>query len=269
MSATDARRRGVPVIGDLELASWFLQGRDHRHHRIERQDHDHGADRSHPQGERHSGAGGRQHRHAAGGHGGDVARRAVERAGAFQFPTRNHLDTFRAHIGAALNVTPDHLDRHYTFEKLRRRQGAPVREPATPDDFAVLNADDPVTRELRGTRRRPSRCGSARRSEVCARSVARRRCEIVLERPAADDSCRSSLARRAQSGKHHGCGDHGAAGGRDARADPRGGDDVSRASSIASNSCASWTASPGTTIRKPPTWTRRSKPSRRSRAGCG
>ena len=42
------RRRGVRVIGDLELASWFLRGRNHRHHRLQRQDHDDGAHRSHP-----------------------------------------------------------------------------------------------------------------------------------------------------------------------------------------------------------------------------
>ena len=36
----------------------------------------------------------------------------------FQLET---TDTFRAHIGAALNVTPDHLDRHYTLEILFQR----------------------------------------------------------------------------------------------------------------------------------------------------
>jgi UDP-N-acetylmuramoylalanine--D-glutamate ligase len=58
----------------------------------------------------------------------------------FQLET---IDEFRAHIGLALNVTQNHLDRHHTFEnyaaakrRLFETQGA--------GDFAVLNADDPV-----------------------------------------------------------------------------------------------------------------------------
>ena len=42
-----ARDRGVPVIGELELAAPFLQGPHHRDHGLERQDHHHGADRTH------------------------------------------------------------------------------------------------------------------------------------------------------------------------------------------------------------------------------
>ncbi|HYM09680.1 MAG TPA: UDP-N-acetylmuramoyl-L-alanine--D-glutamate ligase [Bryobacterales bacterium] len=51
--------------------------------------------------------------------------------------------TLRAHIAVALNVTPDHLDRHGTFE---RYAAAKARLFATqqPGDFAVLNADDPT-----------------------------------------------------------------------------------------------------------------------------
>jgi UDP-N-acetylmuramoylalanine--D-glutamate ligase len=59
----------------------------------------------------------------------------------FQLET---ISTFRAHIGAALNVTPDHLDRHYTFEKYAAAK-ARLFEKQRADDFAVLNADDPVT----------------------------------------------------------------------------------------------------------------------------
>ena len=43
-----------------------------------------------------------------------------------------------------MNVTPDHLDRHYTFEKYAAAK-ARLFENQRPDDFAVLNADDPVT----------------------------------------------------------------------------------------------------------------------------
>jgi UDP-N-acetylmuramoylalanine--D-glutamate ligase len=51
------------------------------------------------------------------------------------------------HAGVILNITPDHLDRHKTFERyvdLKTR----VIEFATPRDFAVLNARDPVVRGL-------------------------------------------------------------------------------------------------------------------------
>jgi UDP-N-acetylmuramoylalanine--D-glutamate ligase len=50
---------------------------------------------------------------------------------------------FRAHIAVALNVTPDHLDRHHTFEKYAAAKGR-LFETQRPEDFAVLNADDPV-----------------------------------------------------------------------------------------------------------------------------
>jgi UDP-N-acetylmuramoylalanine--D-glutamate ligase len=60
----------------------------------------------------------------------------------FQLET---TDRFRAHIGAALNVTPDHLDRHYTFEKYADAK-ARLFVNQRVDDFAVLNADDSVTR---------------------------------------------------------------------------------------------------------------------------
>ncbi len=40
-----------------------------------------------------------------------------------------------------LNVTPDHLDRHYTFENYTAAK-ARIFENQTSDDFAILNADD-------------------------------------------------------------------------------------------------------------------------------
>ena len=50
---------------------------------------------------------------------------------------------FRAHIAVALNVTPDHLDRHHTFEQYAAAKGR-LFETQEPGDWAVLNADDPV-----------------------------------------------------------------------------------------------------------------------------
>ncbi len=63
------------------------------------------------------------------------------------------IRTFRAHIGVALNVTPDHLDRHATFEHYAAAK-ARLFSTQQPGDFAVLNADDPTcasyARETRG-----------------------------------------------------------------------------------------------------------------------
>jgi len=137
-----ARRRGVRVIGDLELASWFLQGEIIGI----------------------TGANGKTTTTALTGHilkqsgipaqvGGNIgtppaAMVKTSHAGqwnvlelsSFQLET---TDTFRAHIGAALNVTPDHLDRHGTLERYADAKGRLFAEQ-TPDDFKVLNADDPV-----------------------------------------------------------------------------------------------------------------------------
>jgi UDP-N-acetylmuramoylalanine--D-glutamate ligase len=138
----EARRRGVRVIGDLELASWYLQGRIIGI----------------------TGANGKTTTTALTGHilkhsgipaqvGGNIgtppaAMVKTSRPGqwnvlelsSFQLETTY---TFRAHIGAALNVTPDHLDRHRTLERYADAKGRLFLEQ-TPDDFKVLNADDPI-----------------------------------------------------------------------------------------------------------------------------
>ena len=58
----------------------------------------------------------------------------------FQLET---VGDFRAHIAAILNITPDHLDRHGTFE-IYSAMKARIFENQTKEDFAVLNADDPT-----------------------------------------------------------------------------------------------------------------------------
>jgi len=58
----------------------------------------------------------------------------------FQLET---IQTFRPKIAVVLNVTPDHLDRHRTFE-IYRDAKARVFENQQGSDFAVLNADDPT-----------------------------------------------------------------------------------------------------------------------------
>lgn len=58
----------------------------------------------------------------------------------FQLET---IQQFRPWIAAILNITPDHLDRHHTFEAYVDAK-ARIFENQQPGDFAVLNADDPA-----------------------------------------------------------------------------------------------------------------------------
>jgi UDP-N-acetylmuramoylalanine--D-glutamate ligase len=51
------------------------------------------------------------------------------------------------HIGVILNITPDHLDRHGTFERYLDLKARAIQF-AGADDFAVLNGRDPATRRL-------------------------------------------------------------------------------------------------------------------------
>jgi UDP-N-acetylmuramoylalanine--D-glutamate ligase len=51
------------------------------------------------------------------------------------------------HVGVILNITPDHLDRHGTFERYIDLKARAI-EFAGADDFAVLNGRDEVTRRL-------------------------------------------------------------------------------------------------------------------------
>jgi UDP-N-acetylmuramoylalanine--D-glutamate ligase len=143
-----ARQRGAKIIGDLELASWFFEGEIIGI----------------------TGANGKTTTTALTGHilkesgiraqvGGNIGtppasmvatsrpdQLNVLELSSFQLET---TETFRAHIGAALNVTPDHLDRHYTMENYAAAKGrlfANQRE----GDFAVLNHDDAITRAYAG-----------------------------------------------------------------------------------------------------------------------
>lgn len=58
----------------------------------------------------------------------------------FQLET---ISTFRPWISVILNVTPDHLDRHKTFEAYTNAK-ARIFENQTASDFAILNEDDPT-----------------------------------------------------------------------------------------------------------------------------
>ena len=68
----------------------------------------------------------------------------VAEISSFQLET---IDSFKPHISAVLNITPDHLNRHKTLEnyiKMKER----VFENQTEDDFCVLNYDDETTRRM-------------------------------------------------------------------------------------------------------------------------
>jgi UDP-N-acetylmuramoylalanine--D-glutamate ligase len=84
----------------------------------------------------------------------------VAEVSSFQLET---VDAFRPEIGVLLNLTPDHLDRHSTFEeyaaaKMRMFSNQLER------DWAVLNADDPeVTKR---TPAKPKLCWFSRQKRV-------------------------------------------------------------------------------------------------------
>jgi UDP-N-acetylmuramoylalanine--D-glutamate ligase len=73
------------------------------------------------------------------------------------------IDTFHPWISVMLNLSPDHLDRHPTFEAYASAKGR-IFENQEAGDFAVINADDPavldVARRGRAARRCFARSGS-------------------------------------------------------------------------------------------------------------
>ncbi len=135
-----ARRRDVDVIGEVELAGMYLQGKIIGI----------------------TGSNGKTTTTAMVGHilresgipaqvGGNIGTAVtaivdssrpdqwnVLELSSFQLET---IRTFRADIGVCLNVTPDHLDRHHTLENYAAAKGR-LFETQQPDDYAVLNADD-------------------------------------------------------------------------------------------------------------------------------
>lgn len=62
----------------------------------------------------------------------------------FQLET---IDTFRPHISAILNITPDHLDRHHTMEAyIKAKEEIAIYQEA--GDVCILNYEDDVLREF-------------------------------------------------------------------------------------------------------------------------
>jgi len=136
------RERGVPVIGELELAAPWLQGGNI------------GV----------TGTNGKTTTTALTGHilresgihcqvGGNIGTPPtamvetsrpdqwnVLELSSFQLET---MQSFHATIAACLNVTQNHLDRHHTFENYVHAK-ARLFETQSAGDLAVINADDPV-----------------------------------------------------------------------------------------------------------------------------
>ena len=79
----------------------------------------------------------------------------------FQLET---IQTFRPKVAVVLNVTPDHLDRHRTFE-IYTDAKARIFENQQGSDFAVLNADDPTCVAM-GNRTRAQVYWFSRQKEV-------------------------------------------------------------------------------------------------------
>jgi len=137
-----ARALGEPVIGEIELAAQFLPGP------IVAITGSNGKTTTTTLVGEILGAGGLPT--VVGGNIGTPAISLVERATAntwavlevssFQLET---VQTFRPRIAVILNITPDHLDRHRTFEAYAGAK-ARIFENQQSNDFAVLNEDDPA-----------------------------------------------------------------------------------------------------------------------------
>lgn len=141
-----ARNLGEPVIGEIELAAQFLQGSIVAI----------------------TGANGKTTTTALAGEiiaagkfptlvGGNIGTPAISfvdqardatwtvlEVSSFQLET---IAKFRPRIAVVLNITPDHLDRHKTFDNYVNAK-ARIFENQRADDFAVLNAEDSTAASL-------------------------------------------------------------------------------------------------------------------------
>ena len=69
----------------------------------------------------------------------------VAELSSFQLET---IDRFHPHVAVMLNITPDHLDRHPSFAEYAKAK-ANIFRNQTAGDFAVLNADEAQVRNVR------------------------------------------------------------------------------------------------------------------------
>ncbi|HTP88101.1 MAG TPA: UDP-N-acetylmuramoyl-L-alanine--D-glutamate ligase [Bryobacteraceae bacterium] len=140
-----ARSRRIPVVGEVELAGWYLEGALIGI----------------------TGSNGKTTTTALTGHileqsgipcqvGGNIGLPPTAMVATSKSNQWNVLElssfqlemieTFRARVGVVLNITPDHLDRHHTFTNYAAAKGQLFRKQQK-GDYAVLNADDPIAVE--------------------------------------------------------------------------------------------------------------------------
>jgi UDP-N-acetylmuramoylalanine--D-glutamate ligase len=141
-----ARAVGEPVIGEIELASQFLPKN------IVAITGSNGKTTTTTLAGEIMAAGGFST--AVGGNIGTPAISLVEQAkpetvvvlevSSFQLET---IQAFRPKVAVVLNITPDHLDRHRTFEAYTNAK-ARIFENQQAEDFAVLNSDDAASAGL-------------------------------------------------------------------------------------------------------------------------
>ncbi len=146
-----ARASGEPVIGEIELAAQYLPGS------IVAITGSNGKTTTTTLAGDVVTAGGFPT--VVGGNIGTPAISLVERAGrdtvvvleisSFQLET---IQTFRPKVAVILNITPDHLDRHRTFQTYVDAK-ARIFENQQPSDYVVLNEDDPTCLTLAGRTR--------------------------------------------------------------------------------------------------------------------
>lgn len=141
------RQRGIPVIGELELASRFAEApilavtgtngkttvTEMIRHALQTLGHD-------------AVLAGNNHNAFSSA----VANNPrpdffVLEVSSYQLET---ADSFRPLSGAVLNVTPDHLGRHGTMENYAATKARLFRNQATAHETAVLNGDDPLVRSM-------------------------------------------------------------------------------------------------------------------------
>jgi UDP-N-acetylmuramoylalanine--D-glutamate ligase len=173
---TEARMRGVPVIGEVELAGYYLKGPVIGI----------------------TGSNGKTTTTALTGHilrqggleclvGGNIGtavtslvpqsaenRWNVLELSSFQLET---IYRFRAAIAACLNVTPDHLDRHHNFAAYANAK-ARLFETQVLGDSAVLNYEDETCRDFARRTKAEVFWFSSRRPVPCGVSLLRQ--ELVL-----------------------------------------------------------------------------------------
>jgi UDP-N-acetylmuramoylalanine--D-glutamate ligase len=142
------RRLGLPIIGELELAARFLKGKV-----LAITGSNGKTTTTTLSGEIFSAAG--LNPLVAGNIGLpviDVVDQSTEagwsvlEVSSFQLET---TESFHPHVAVILNITPDHLDRHGTFENYVAMKEK-IFANQTGEDYLILNGDDPVAQQAAG-----------------------------------------------------------------------------------------------------------------------